>query len=638
MLDCFLSCGDDSTIDNAARVSYGGNGIPRSKQDTANLLRYLMRNRHTSPFEMVELLFHLKMPIFVMRQHVRHRTACLSGSTVLDFDLGGSVGKFHRFGRHPITVKEIYDRWTYGGFGNRREDYDLSFIDPGQYYTVTRVGEWFKNRKPIADSQGMSVKMRAKNGKVIDHYKGSDVLAFYESQKKSGVNIHRDILKQMSLRSIDEDTKQIYHTKISDIWKTGEKPVYEISVGDYDNQYQRSIKASKDHLFFTENGWKRLEDITIGDKLWLCSSHLDDETAPNQVESSYFDEVWVPCYQYEEHYLISSYGRIRRIKKSKGSKIDRVKKLTHAGDRLCVGLSKNGKTLSHQIHRMVLLSFEGKSKDPSKDLCCHKNGNPLDNRIDNLYWGDARDNAHDSINHDTRTRLKGRLVKVKSKELIGVEDTFDVEVTGPFHNFSANSFIVHNSLNEYSGRYSEMSNEFYFPDESRAFGQSQSNKQQSEGDIAKIDKDAFFDNLEHQYQSSYFCYKSAINSGVSKELARIQLPLANYTEIYWKIDLHNFFHYIGLRNDPSHAQSEIVQLARLMYELVKPHVPISCQAFEDYRYNGVTFSVQEQQALAELLKVDDLVMGSMDSVLNSYLKGRELNEFKNKLTRIIERK
>lgn len=194
------------------------------------------------------------------------------------------------------------------------------------------------------------------------------------------------------------------------------------------------------------------------------------------------------------------------------------------------------------------------------------------------------------------------------------------------------------SLNEYSGRYSEMSNEFYFPDESRAFGQSQSNKQQSEGDIAKIDKDVFFDNLEHQYQSSYFCYKSAINSGVSKELARIQLPLANYTELYWKIDLHNFFHYIGLRNDPGHAQTEIVQLARLMYELVKPHVPISCQAFEDYRYNGVTFSVQEQQALAELLKVDDLVMGSMDSALNSYLKGRELNEFKNKLTRIIERK
>ncbi len=52
--------------------------MPRDKKDVTNLLRYLMRNRHTSPFEMVELLFHLKMPIFVMRQHVRHRTASLN--------------------------------------------------------------------------------------------------------------------------------------------------------------------------------------------------------------------------------------------------------------------------------------------------------------------------------------------------------------------------------------------------------------------------------------------------------------------------------------------------------------------------------------------------------------------------------
>lgn len=192
------------------------------------------------------------------------------------------------------------------------------------------------------------------------------------------------------------------------------------------------------------------------------------------------------------------------------------------------------------------------------------------------------------------------------------------------------------SLNEYSGRYSEMSNEFYVPPEDRAFGQSTTNKQQSEGDIAAADKITFFDNLKHQYHSSFFCYMSAINSGVSKELARIQLPVANYTELYWKIDLHNFFHYIGLRNDPGHAQDEIVDLARLMYDLVKPHVPISCQAFEDYRFNGVSFSVQEQKALAELLRIDDFMQGYMDETLKHYLKGRELDEFKNKLTKIIE--
>lgn len=190
------------------------------------------------------------------------------------------------------------------------------------------------------------------------------------------------------------------------------------------------------------------------------------------------------------------------------------------------------------------------------------------------------------------------------------------------------------SLNEYSGRYSEMSDEFYFPPEDRAFGQSQSNKQQSEGDISEIDKNDFFDNLEHQYNSSYLCYKAAINSGVSKELARIQLPLANYTELYWKIDLHNFFHYIGLRDDPGHAQSEIVQLARLMYGLVKPHVPISCQAFEDYRKNAVTFSAIEMRVLFDLLEdvlhYEDYCKNKIDANRHN-LKGRELIEFKRKL-------
>ena len=194
------------------------------------------------------------------------------------------------------------------------------------------------------------------------------------------------------------------------------------------------------------------------------------------------------------------------------------------------------------------------------------------------------------------------------------------------------------SLNEYSGRYSTMSDEFYLPPKDREFGQSNTNKQKSEGGVPYGVYTNFQNGAMDVYENSYDIYTQAIRDGMSREISRIVLPLANYTELYWKIDLHNFFHYIGLRNDPGHAQSEIVQLARLMYELVKPHVPISCQAFEDYRYNSVTFSVQEQQALAELLKVDDLVMGSMDSALNSYLKGRELNEFKNKLTRIIERK
>ena len=68
--------GDDARIVNSARVSYG-KGTKKVRQDRG-LIRYLMRHRHTTPFEMVELMFHVKAPIFVFRQWHRHRTASIN--------------------------------------------------------------------------------------------------------------------------------------------------------------------------------------------------------------------------------------------------------------------------------------------------------------------------------------------------------------------------------------------------------------------------------------------------------------------------------------------------------------------------------------------------------------------------------
>jgi len=65
--------GSDESIENCARISYGEG--TRKVSETRNLIRYLMRHKHTSPFEHGEVQFHLKLPIFVMRQLVRHRTA-----------------------------------------------------------------------------------------------------------------------------------------------------------------------------------------------------------------------------------------------------------------------------------------------------------------------------------------------------------------------------------------------------------------------------------------------------------------------------------------------------------------------------------------------------------------------------------
>src|SRR5437762_2805149 len=98
----------DYAIVQAARVSYGA-GTKQINEDKG-LIRYLARHRHTTPFEMVEFKFHHVMPIFVARQWIRHRTACLAEGTEVYFDLPGGIG---RRGNqlYKLPIEEIWHRF-----------------------------------------------------------------------------------------------------------------------------------------------------------------------------------------------------------------------------------------------------------------------------------------------------------------------------------------------------------------------------------------------------------------------------------------------------------------------------------------------------------------------------------------------
>ena len=159
------------------------------------------------------------------------------------------------------------------------------------------------------------------------------------------------------------------------------------------------------------------------------------------------------------------------------------------------------------------------------------------------------------------------------------------------------------SLNEYSGRYSIMSDDCYVPDLDYIQPQSQTNKQ-GRGD------DGLSDRWKTRYQETindirYKCLvaydflignESVEHGGLTRELARTVLPVSNYTECYWKMDLHNFFHFCRLRMD-DHAQQEIQDYAKAMYEMVKPEVPIAAEAFEDYSLYSISLSRMELSVL-----------------------------------------
>ena len=193
--------------------------------------------------------------------------------------------------------------------------------------------------------------------------------------------------------------------------------------------------------------------------------------------------------------------------------------------------------------------------------------------------------------------------------------------------FVARQWIRHRTanVNEYSGRYSVMPDEFYVPKPEDVAFQAVDNKQgRSDEEIPAELRDKFLKYLYESSENAFTSYKEFIKSGLAREIARISLPLSIYTEWYWKIDLHNLFHFLRLRLD-RHAQKEIREYALVMAEMVRTVCPLAWEAFVDYRLEALSFSRQELMVLKD-------VLGSLEGDLNDRkLSKREAAELAEKL-------
>jgi thymidylate synthase (FAD) len=149
--------------------------------------------------------------------------------------------------------------------------------------------------------------------------------------------------------------------------------------------------------------------------------------------------------------------------------------------------------------------------------------------------------------------------------------------------FVARQMVRHrsSSLNEISARYSVMQDEFYLPKPEELRAQSKTNKQGSEGTISEEDAITYSKAIAQQSRDSYKWYLNMIESGVSREQARMILPVNLYTEWYWKQDLHNLMHLMALRCD-HHAQYEIQVYGNAILEIVKQLCPWTIEAWEKY--------------------------------------------------------
>jgi len=167
--------------------------------------------------------------------------------------------------------------------------------------------------------------------------------------------------------------------------------------------------------------------------------------------------------------------------------------------------------------------------------------------------------------------------------------------------FVARQWVRHRTarLNEISGRYSIMKDEFYLPDEAQMRGQSDDNKQARSDEVVEGAADMISEMAEDQ-KLVYSHYEEMIEKGLAREIARNNLPLSLYTEWYWQCDLHNLFHFLALRMD-SHAQYEIRVYAEAMAKCAKAVAPMAYEAFEEHKLHAVKFSRSELAALAAML-------------------------------------
>ena len=593
--------GTDASVVQAARVSYGAG--TKSVSDDASLIRYLMRHRHTTPFEMCELKLHVRVPMDCWRQWIRHRSACLAGDVKLQFNRPCD-------GRpNTLTVADVYKRFN------------------------------------------------------STDYRGKDI---------------KERVQMMDLRCINEDTNQIVFTNVVDIWESGVKDVWEVTT-----ESGSVVKMTMDHLIKTENGWLKLKDVGNSKVAVLGLGKGVGKTPIANIINSETEE-WRPVMYWEDYYEVSSQGRVRRIVGGRGSRsFGRCKKITVCRGRAVVSLNKPGYQEVKHVHVMMLEAFT--NRRPIGEECCHRDGNSLNNTIENLYWGTPQNNADDRVKHKATTKLACNYEDIVSVNYVGKEMTYDLEVQGPWHNFSADGLIVHNSVNEYSTRYSEAVNSMAKAGEWRL--QSKVNKQGSGGVVSdewpegwRVDREwyvhtplgshvcyhsptlltmfqspgqravqldhylytatkggtidgplpsdwmagaqshwritdpdgmvetwlfdarptvsEYLDQCESEVQEYITShYQKLLSLGVAREQARKDLSLSTYTEAYWKIDLHNLLHFLSLRMD-SHAQKEIREFANVIGGIVETLWPITWQAFKDYRLNAVTLTGPELAAIA----------------------------------------
>ena len=181
----------------------------------------------------------------------------------------------------------------------------------------------------------------------------------------------------------------------------------------------------------------------------------------------------------------------------------------------------------------------------------------------------------------TLVRPTAEVLGVVGVRYVGVEQTYDLCVEGPWHNFVANGIVVHNSFNEESGRYHKLADDFYVPAPEAVRTQVGKPGSYSFEAVAEPLADETIDTFKRIYKDLFAEYEGLIEKGVAKELARAILPFGIYTQFYWTLNARSLMNFLSLRNATA-AQYEIRVYAEAVERLFAERMPITHECFVEF--------------------------------------------------------
>jgi len=686
--------GNDAAIVQAARVSYGQG--TRSVRDDRGLIRYLMRHRHTTPFEMVEFKFLVRLPIFVARQWIRHRTACLAEGTRVIFDLPGGVRRKGR-GHYAIKVEDLWRKFQptrnkavrhqrnpyfrrdrVQRMHLRQLDEETRVMRHTHVVDVSKNGEKPVFRMTLED--GKSIECTADHRFLFEdgwstlgektHLREVDGLAVWKQDDYrvcvNGTELARPALYQdrdwlereyagsgRSIREIAEACGVLPATVVSWARRFG-LPRQEVERPGFrsGNRYfllrrstrglprVRRSRGTGDEPYASRS-WMETKWVTEG----LSASRIAEEcgVSPSTIRK------WLRVHRLTNHPLHDSRpsfspghvpwnrgatyrlgsrpmtatrletlraaragpasnfwkGGVSREREGIARWTTQIATTIHERNHWTCQLCHRMRNVLHAHHIVPVWADLSRARDPANltTLCdeCHREVHKDEESYVELLGGSP---VKASWVHRPRVAwnrlMVPRLARIERFEFVGNRMTYDIEVEGPSHNFVANGIVTHNSVNEYSARYSIVPDEYEIPPESEVRHQSTRNRQGRGDPLPSEVVERFRADLERISRDSYAAYTRALEAGVARETARLLLPVAYYTQWYWKCNLWNLFHFLSLRLDP-HAQEEIRLYAAEMAKITRLVAPVAYEAFEEFTLSSLSLSRREQVAVRALL-------------------------------------